>query len=441
MTMTPNIRLPKAATAIARANRASSHTNNTNLRCLSSAPSNRQSDNEAWWSLSSLHKRVATIIATSLPNESLSVVHKSLSEKLNEADSHKSVSINEAIVSARARDAHHQTLNGGIVNGNTSSPSVEKQKQLEKEIEQRALEKAQERMQLELEAMKQQMQRKEEQRIQKEREEHERELAFERWKENAAREQQQLKVEDVKQQEATSNNNAHHPILGPQIAHLPYKRIHLTSAATLASLPVYEKQRAYRHDRATNMAKDKKKTLWMGIPGVISLMEEEDGRLSILDGQHRVGMMALLEEEQRKIREKGNDTGNHELAKLDLENILVEVFFPRQSSSDSDSESVLASSSQKQTPEQQQQNDDKAVIFTEINKAEPVKLLDLPGVAPKRTRDMIDHAASHFYNTYPAMFSPSTRCRAVSRELSFVASCSSRCIYISYTHRFPYSHT
>ena len=50
------------------------------------------------------------------------------------------------------------------------------------------------------------------------------------------------------------------------------------------------------------MAKDKKKTLWLGIPGVISLMEDDDGRLSILDGQHRVGMMALLEEEQRKIR-------------------------------------------------------------------------------------------------------------------------------------------
>ena len=423
MTMT-SIRLPTAATAIARANRASSHThthtNNANLRCLSTVPPNRQSDNEAWWSLSSLHKRVATIIATSLPNESLSVVHKSLSEKLNEVDSHKSVSINEAIVSAHARDAHHQTLNGGIVNGNTSL-SVEKQKQLEKEIEQRALEKAQERMQLELEAMKQQMKRKEEQRIQKEREEHERELAFERWKENAAREQQRdQEVEDVaKQQEETSNDNAHHPILGPQIAHLPYKRIHLTSASTLASLPVYEKQRAYRHDRATNMAKDKKKTLWMGIPGVISLMEEDDGRLSILDGQHRVGMMALLEEEQRKGQEKGKGTSNHELVKLDLENVLVEVFFPRQSS-DSDSESVLASSSQKQTPEQHQQIDDKAVIFTEINKAEPVKLLDLPGVAPKRTRDMIDHAASHFYNTYPAMFSPSTRCRAVSWELSFV---------------------
>jgi len=53
-----------------------------------------------------------------------------------------------------------------------------------------------------------------------------------------------------------------------------------------------------------------------------------------------------------------------------------------------------------------------AAIFTEINKAEPVKLLDLPGVATKRTRDIIDHAASHYRDAYPAMFSTSARCRA-----------------------------
>ena len=52
-----------------------------------------------------------------------------------------------------------------------------------------------------------------------------------------------------------------------------------------------------------------------------------------------------------------------------------------------------------------------AVIFTEINKAEPVKLLDLPGGTIKRTRDIIDHAASHFADSYPHMFSTSTRCR------------------------------
>jgi hypothetical protein len=57
-------------------------------------------------------------------------------------------------------------------------------------------------------------------------------------------------------------------------------------------------------------------------------------------------MMALLEEEQRKT---ANSTNNDE-----LDNIVVEVFFPRP------------------------QHDDKAAIFTEINKAEPIKLLDLP---------------------------------------------------------------
>jgi hypothetical protein len=88
-----------------------------------------------------------------------------------------------------------------------------------------------------------------------------------------------------------------HPILGPQIATLPYKRVHLTPVSTLASIPVYERQRAYQHDRALMMAKDKRKTLWMGIPGIISLMEDDDGCLCILDGQHRVGMMALLAEE------------------------------------------------------------------------------------------------------------------------------------------------
>jgi len=160
------------------------------------------------------------------------------------------------------------------------------------------------------------------------------------------------------------------------------------------------------------MAKDKKKTLWMGVPGVISLMEDDDGRLSILDGQHRVGMMSLLEEEQRKMRENlesgiANNSTNEELANLDLNNILVEVFFPRQSpSSTNDNDSILAS-----TQKQSEQND-KATIFTEINKAEPIKLLDLPGVATKRTRDMIDRAASHFHDSFPAMFSHSQKCRA-----------------------------
>ena len=139
-----------------------------------------------------------------------------------------------------------------------------------------------------------------------------REIAYERWRDEAdkeiRRQEEEMEEEKVAKQlyvdvQTKSSGDQggkdvdDHPILGPQIATLPYKRVHLTPASTLASIPVYERQRAYRHDRALMMAKDKRKTLWMGIPGIISLMEDDDGRLCILDGQHRVGMMALLAEE------------------------------------------------------------------------------------------------------------------------------------------------
>ena len=399
-------------------------------RCFSSAAPNPQHKNQEdpWWSLSSLHKKVATIIATSLPDSSRSDLHHSLSKSLNNADSHRSHSINEAIVSANARDASVQQFNR-----HNAEKQKEIEKKIEKEIEQRALE----RMELELLAVKEQLKRKEEERVRLEKEqlkkreiEQQREVAFAKWQEKVAKEQQQEKEildkpqhtdgkQDMKAD--SSLQQEHHPILGPQIAHLSYKRVHLTSAKKLASLPVYEKQRAYRHDRAKEMAKDKKKTLWMGIPGVISLMEEECGRLSIIDGQHRVGMMALLSEEQRKIAEKNqkvNGATNGEqlkdeqvdlLAQLDLDNVLVEVFLPQQTRN---SDNVLADSKQQQKQLSQEEQDDKAVIFTEINKAEPIKLLDLPGVTNKRTRDVIDYAANHFHNAFPEMFSPSQKCRA-----------------------------
>ncbi|KAL7470526.1 hypothetical protein ACHAXS_010779 [Conticribra weissflogii] len=393
----------------------------------------KNDDDEPWWALSSLHKRVATVLVTSLPDTYRKVLHQSIAENLEKTYSPKSHSINEAIVSARAREAslqHKLEIKKHVTNDDASSDQwMEKQQQLEKEIEKRALEKAQKRVQLELKAMEERWKWKEEERRKKEEVERHREIAFQKWKENVEieRQKESAKAKNesgdghldqlepihppsrVDAAKSISHQN-HHPVLGPQLACLTYKRIHLTSASTLASLPVYEKQRAYRHDRAQNMAKDKKKTLWMGIPGVISLMEEEDGRLSILDGQHRVGMMALLEEEQKKVKSKLNDgelgddpdSSIRELANLDLNKILVEVFPHRPKG-----ESVMDSMDEKH-PEQ----DDKAIIFTEINKAEPIKLLDLPGVANKRTRDIIDHAASHFYNTYSVMFSASQKCRA-----------------------------
>jgi hypothetical protein len=64
-----------------------------------------------------------------------------------------------------------------------------------------------------------------------------------------------------------------HPILGPVLADLGYKRIHLTSSRALAAIPVWKKQRIYRHGRAKSMASDKMKTLHLGLPGVIGIFE------------------------------------------------------------------------------------------------------------------------------------------------------------------------
>ncbi|KAL3782043.1 hypothetical protein ACHAWO_000282 [Cyclotella atomus] len=414
---------PAAARAARLSNRRASPSLILFERRLSSQQRRKNTDTnvgEPWWSLPSLHKRVATMLATSLPDSYRSDLHQSLSASLNEDDGHKSHSVNEAIVSAQAREASskHKISGASIQTNQLQLEWLEKQKTLEEEIEQRALEKAKERIQLELIAMQEQMKRQEDEQRRKLEVEMQRKVAFERWQSTVEEEKQRQQkdrghhrqleevsdsasVDDVSVDD--SKHDETHPILGQKLADLSYKRIHLMSAATLASLPVYEKQRAYRHDRATLMAKDKKKTLWMGIPGVISLAEDKSGKLSILDGQHRVGMIALLAEEQRKLRETAGqhetkENEINELALLDLQKVLVEVF-PQRARDDS----VLVNDNDL---------DDKAVIFTEINKAEPIKLLDLPGVATKQTRNIIDHAASHFHDSFPAMFSASQKCRA-----------------------------
>jgi hypothetical protein len=97
--------------------------------------------------------------------------------------------------------------------------------------------------------------------------------------------------------------------------------------------------------------------------------------LSILDGQHRVGMMALLSE--KKLSDQ-----------LDLSKILVEVY-SHQTDKDLASE-----------------------LFLEINKAEPVKLVDMPGVAKKADRKIITDAVARLKDNYPDMFKASQSCRA-----------------------------
>jgi len=172
-----------------------------------------------------------------------------------------------------------------------------------------------------------------------------------------------------------------HPILGRAVVDLGYKRVHTVSARALAAVPIWEKQRVYRHERARTMASDKTKSLDTGLPGIITLHEDADGQLSILDGQHRVGMMAILEDKKEQVDD----------SLLDLDRILVEVF-------------------PNLDPESRPKHAED--IFVEINKAEPVKLVDLPGVAKGSERKIIDGAADSLRNKYPDMFKPSQRCRA-----------------------------
>lgn len=119
-----------------------------------------------------------------------------------------------------------------------------------------------------------------------------RRIGLERWKQELQREQEIEKTvaaagvvsaneatvehavdDDNKNLPSTDAMMEQHPILGTMVADFGYKRVYVTTAAALASIPVWEKQRIYRHDRAKTMAADKLKTPHLGLPGVISLHE------------------------------------------------------------------------------------------------------------------------------------------------------------------------
>jgi hypothetical protein len=221
-------------------------------------------------------------------------------------------------------------------------------------------------------------------RIQSDLEIQKRQLAFEAWKKALEKEKQESEETNVVEvvstpvQQEEQADLGDHPILGPVVADLGEKRIHLVSSRALAAIPVWKKQRIYRHSRANSMAKDKLKSLHLGLPGVIGIYEATDGSLKIIDGQHRIGMLKVLEE-------------HAEADSFGFDKILVEVY-----------------------PQKDQENEDAHArdLFLEVNKAEPVKLVDLPGVAKAADRKVINEGADRLMEKYPDMFSPSQRCRA-----------------------------
>lgn len=206
------------------------------------------------------------------------------------------------------------------------------------------------------------------------------ELKFQKWQQELMQEKQGKENHPASSPSEVPSEDNTHPVLGPVLADLGYKRIHVCSIQQLQDIPIWKKQRIYRHDRAKIMAQDKIKTMDLGLPGVIGLHQDLNGKLSILDGQHRIGMLSIL---HQQLNEKSSF----------LEQVLVEVY-PQEQQDNSN-------------PEQHAQK-----LFEEINKAEPVKLLDMPGVAKASERKLITEAAQRIHDRYPDMFSPTSRCRA-----------------------------
>ena len=120
-------------------------------------------------------------------------------------------------------------------------------------------------------------------RIQSDLEIQKRQIAFEAWKSELEREKKEqdessTKIEldsavGITKETSEEEILGEHPTLGPMIADLGYKRIHLASSKNLSTIPVWKKQRIYRHGRSENMATDKIKTLHLGLPGIIGIFE------------------------------------------------------------------------------------------------------------------------------------------------------------------------
>lgn len=96
-----------------------------------------------------------------------------------------------------------------------------------------------------------------------------------------------------------------HPIFGALLYDHGYKKVYRASPTTVwAATPLWEKQRAFRRERAAVIAKAKRGLGVRGWPGTISVAEladgadaQSDGAIGtcvVVDGQHRLGAAHIL---------------------------------------------------------------------------------------------------------------------------------------------------
>lgn len=212
------------------------------------------------------------------------------------------------------------------------------------------------------------------------------------------------------EQNDASDNNASgkknvHPTLGPVIIDLGYKRVHAVSSGRLGTIPIWKKQRTYRYDRVKRMADEKADHMNLGFPGIICLYEDADGKLFVIDGQHRVGMMQALREKRNKIIEDKTELKEKDMygetwkdQEKYFQAVLVEVY------SEVSKAKMTNSASEGRSYAEQ--------VYVEINKAEPLTLVDIPGVASETERKIISEAVMILKRLYSDMFGSSQRCRS-----------------------------
>ena len=166
-----------------------------------------------------------------------------------------------------------------------------------------------------------------------------------------------------------------HPTFGERLVDLGYKRIYLTNISSLARAPIWEKQRILRPDRAARIAQSKVHSgRASSFIGAITMFEDKkSGRIGIVDGQHRAAAYLLLSQQGH-------------VDSMDRK-VVVDVF-----GTESDEEVSL--------------------LFKEINSAEPIRLIDMPGEgASEKVKELLDATTDKLSAEFEEMFKPSLKCK------------------------------